>query len=224
MSYSCNQSLDGSFPPSPAEDRGSQRLSWSSLLQRLTELKGVNQRVEADHDCRSETGSVADLSLLDSENRFFCYPLEETLAAEVVATITQSLNNASHLLCCSKLILPDCLIHNIGEELLHLAVNEPCGLRGALIDLCVDRGDQGSPCTVDQIAVDPTLVSTFHVTLVLRLESSGLWPKVQKLFRSGKPLSAVTPRHHNTLRLSTGFRVIKRKLYCSGELLIEDCC
>lgn len=221
---SCDQSLDGSFPPSPAEDRGPQRLSWSNLLQRLIELKGINQTATGDQYCRNEIGSVADLSLSDSDSSFFCYPLEETLAADVVTTITQCLNNASHILCCSKLILPDCLTHNISKKLLHLAVNEPCGLRGALIDLCVDRGDQGSLCAVDQIAVDPTLVPTFHVTLVLRLESSGLWPKVQKLFKSGKPPSAMSPRHRNTLRLDTSFRAIKRKLYCSDELLIEECC
>ncbi|XP_041866574.1 DNA damage-inducible transcript 4 protein-like [Melanotaenia boesemani] len=220
---SCNQSLDGSFPPSPAEDRGPQRLSWNNLLQRLIELKGINQTVTADQYYRSETGSVADLSLSDSDSSFFCYPLEETLAADVVTTIVQSLNNASNILCCSKLILPDCLIHNISKELLHLAANEPCGLKGALIDLCVDKGDQGSLCAVDQIAVDPTLVPTFHVTLVLRPEASGLWPKVQKLFKSGKPPSAMSPRHRSTLRLSTSFRAIKRKLYCSNELLIEEC-
>lgn len=57
MSFSCNQSLDGSFPPSPAEDRGQKRLSWGSLLHRLTELKGISQRVAADHQSsRSETG------------------------------------------------------------------------------------------------------------------------------------------------------------------------
>ncbi|XP_035519886.1 DNA damage-inducible transcript 4 protein-like [Morone saxatilis] len=227
MSFSCNHSLDGSFPPSPAEDRGSKRLSWGSLLQRLTELKGINQRVAADHQgSRSETGSVADMSLSESDSSFFCYPLEETLATEVVGTITQSLNDASDTLGCSKLILPDFLLHNISQELLHLALSEPCGLRGALIDLCVDRGDPGSLCTVDQIAVDATLVPTFHVTLVLRLESSGLWPKVQKLFKGSKsPQTSATPsRPRNTLRLSTSFRAIKRKLYCSGELLIEECC
>ncbi|XP_051283260.1 DNA damage-inducible transcript 4 protein-like [Dicentrarchus labrax] len=224
MSFSCNNSLDGSFPPSPAEDRGSKRLSWGSLMQRLTELKGINHRVAADPQCsRSETGSVADMSLSESDSSFFCYPLEETLATEVVRTITQSLNDASDTLGCSKLVLPDFLLHNISQELLHLALSEPCGLRGALIDLCVDRGDLGSLCTVDQIAVDATLVPTFHVTLVLRLESSGLWPKVQKLFKGSK--SPQTPsRPRNTLRLSTSFRAIKRKLYCSGELLIEECC
>lgn len=63
MSFSCNHSLDGSFPPSPAEDnRGSQRLSWGSLLQRLTELKGISQRVTTDHQCsRSETGECCRL-------------------------------------------------------------------------------------------------------------------------------------------------------------------
>ncbi|XP_069000714.1 DNA damage-inducible transcript 4 protein-like [Embiotoca jacksoni] len=221
MSFSCNQSLDGSFPPSPAEDRGSQRLSWGSLLQRLTELKGVNQTTTADQCCRSETGSVVDLS----ESSFLCFPLEETLAAEVVETIAQSLNNGFHILGCSKLTLPDCLLHNISQQLLHLAVSEPCGLRGALIDLCVDRGDLGSLCTMDQIAVDPSVVPTFHVTLVLRMESSGLWPKVQRLFKSSSPpqTCASSPRRRSTLRLSPSFRAIRRKLYCSGELLIEEC-
>ncbi|XP_060942678.1 DNA damage-inducible transcript 4 protein-like [Limanda limanda] len=226
MSFSCDQSLDGSFPPSPAEDRGAQRLSWGSLLHRLAELKGANQQVPAEQGCRSESGSLADMSLSESDSSLFSDPLEEALATDVRATITQSLNNASHILGCSKLILPDCLLHSISQELLHLATCEPCGLRGALIDLCVDRGDQGSLCTVDQIAVDATLVPTFHVTLVLRPESSGLWPRVQKLFKgsrsqqaSGTPLG---PR--STLRLSRQFRAIKRKLYSSGELLIEECC
>lgn len=171
-------------------------------------------------------GSVADLSLSESESSFFFYPLEETLAKEVVETITESLNNGSRILGFSKLILPDCLLHNISQELLHLAVSEPCGLRGALIDLCVDKGDQGSLCTVDQIAVDATLVPTFHVTLVLRLESSGLWPKVQKLFKgsTSSHLSPLSQRQKDILRLSRSFRAIKRKLYCSGDLLIEECC
>ncbi|KAI4812419.1 hypothetical protein KUCAC02_024167 [Chaenocephalus aceratus] len=222
MSFSCNHSLDGSFPPSPTENRASKRLSWGSLLQRLTELKGIRHRVPADYGSRSETGSVADLSLSESESSFFCYPLEETLASEVVATIAQSLNKASRILGYSKLILPNCLLLNISQELLHLAVSEPCGLRGALIDLCVDRGDPGTICTLDQIAVDTTLISTFQLTLVLRLESSGLWPKVQKLFKGNRSLQT-SVRHQRSLRLSSSFRAIKRKLYCSAELLIEEC-
>ncbi|KAM3862810.1 DNA damage-inducible transcript 4 protein-like [Diretmus argenteus] len=227
MSFSCDQSMDGSFPPSPAEDRSSKRLSWGHLLQRLAEMKGLNQRLSAAQDSRSETGSVADISMSESEDSVFCHPLEETLATEVEETIAEILSDTSHhALGCSKLILPDCLLHNIGKELLHLADSEPCGLRGALIDLCVEQGDQGSLCSLDQIAVDASLVPTFHVTLVLRPEAGGLWPKVQKLFKSKKSpqTQSVNARHQGTLRLGASFRAIKRKLYSSGELVIEECC
>ncbi|XP_030011949.1 DNA damage-inducible transcript 4 protein-like [Sphaeramia orbicularis] len=223
MLFACNNSLNGSFPPSPTEDRGSNRQSWGSLLHRLVELKGLNHRDPADHHySSSETGSIADVSLSESESSDFFYPLEEALAADVEATITQSLSDASHILDCSKLILPDCLLHSISQELLHLAASEPCGLRGALIDLCVDRGDQDSLYTVDQIAVDATLVPTFQVTLVLRVESGGLWPKVQKLL-SGSSSPQKPVRHQSSLKLSRSFRAIKRKLYCSGGALIEEC-
>nr|XP_057914797.1 DNA damage-inducible transcript 4 protein-like [Doryrhamphus excisus] len=220
MSFSCDHSLDGSFPPSPAEDEGSKRLSWGRLLHRLAEVKGSNQKLSTQQ-CNSETGSVADMSLSESESSFLCYPLEETLAADVVATIAQSLHQASHVLGCGTIIIPDSLLHHMGQELVHLAGSEPCGLRGALIDLCVDKGVPGEPCPVDQIAVDASLVPTFHVTLVLRVESGGLWPKVQRLFKSEKTCQLPARR---SVRLSSGFRAMKRKLYCSGELLVEECC
>lgn len=167
--------------------------------------------------------SVADMSLLDLDNSLLCDPMEETLAAEVAQHITLSLQEASSSLGCSKLIFPDLLLHNISQELLHLASNEPCGLRGALIDLCVDRVDQCCLFAVDQIAVEPSLVPTFQVTLVLRLDGSGLWPKVQKLFQ-GSTSPQVPTQHRSSLKMSTSFRAIKRKLYSSGELLIEECC
>ncbi|XP_061693086.1 DNA damage-inducible transcript 4 protein-like isoform X2 [Syngnathoides biaculeatus] len=219
---SCGHSLDGSFPPSPAEDGGgSKRLSWGSLLQRLAELKGLNHRRCND----SDAGSIADMSLSNSESSFLSYPSEESLAAELVATIEESLHGAAHLLGCSRLLVPDSLLDHVGQELVHLAVSEPCGLRGALIDLCVDKGEPGSPRCVDEIAVDAALVPTFHVTLVLRAESGGLWPKVRRLFRTSRsePTCETPARQQHSLRLSSGFRAMKRKLYCSGELLIEEC-
>ncbi|KAM3862529.1 DNA damage-inducible transcript 4 protein-like [Diretmus argenteus] len=228
MSFSCDHSMDGSFPPSPAEDRGSKRLSWGRLLQRLAEIKGVHQSLSAAQGSRSGTGSVADISVSESEDSVLGHPLEETLATEVVETIAEILSDTSHhALGCSKLTLPDCLLHTVGKELLHLADSEPCGLRGALIDLCVEQGDQGSLCSLDQIAVDASLVPTFHVTLVLRPEAGGLWPKVQKIFKRNKSpqTQSANARHHQgTLRLGASFRAIKRKLYSSGELVIEECC
>ncbi|NWH90481.1 DDIT4 protein, partial [Aegithalos caudatus] len=108
--------------------------------------------------------------------------------------------------------LPGSLQAQVRTELLRLACSEPCGLRGALLDLCVEHG---KAChDVGHIAADPAVVPTFQLTLVLRLDSR-LWPKIQGLFASGP---AFAP-----LKLSTGFRVMKKKLYSSEQLLIEEC-
>ncbi|XP_036394409.1 DNA damage-inducible transcript 4 protein [Megalops cyprinoides] len=223
-----NLTPDSSFPPSPIPDSTSKRLSWGRLMQKLTEFSGAsfNQSLDSDSDsCSrsdfSDSGSVhlSDVSVSDSDPDLFYDPMEETLRREVVDLIAHSLTEAKEgALRCSKLLIPDQLLEHIGQELLHLAASEPCGLRGALIDLCVEQEDICQ--SVEQIAVDPYLVPTFQLTLVLRLESGGLWPKIQGLFAS-KSSSAPTMR--NALKLSTGFRVIKRKLYSSEELLIEEC-
>lgn len=217
--------MDGSFPPSPVEDRVSKRLSVGSLLHKLAELKGTHPMGTAEPCRRTQSVSVVNLSLSESESSIFFDPLEESLSEEIVATIAHSLSDASLAAAgSSKLILPDRLLASIGQELVHLAACEPCGLRGALIDLCVDTGGQGEVCSMDQIAVDASLVPTFHVTLVLRTETGGFWPKVQKLFKANKTPQSANAQRHQTLRLSCSFRAIKRKLYCSGDLLVEECC
>lgn len=160
--------------------------------------------------------SLPDLSALDAD--VFYDPTEESLCKEVVQQIALSLIEAKGCtLHCSKLLIPNKLLEHIGMELVQLAASEPCGLRGALIDLCVQEGEKFH--SIGQIAADPCVVPTFQLTLVLRPESGGLWPKIQGLFiakSSSPPLRAA-------LKLSTGFRVIKRKLYSSEELLIEEC-
>lgn len=50
---------------------------------------------------------------------------------------------------------------------------------------------------------------------------SRLWPKIQGLFSSAN--SPFVPGFSQSLTLSTGFRVIKKKLYSSEQLLIEEC-
>ncbi|XP_023663834.2 DNA damage-inducible transcript 4 protein isoform X2 [Paramormyrops kingsleyae] len=195
------KSSDSSFSPTPTTDSTAKRLSWSKLMQKLTDFSGssVNHSMDSDSDScsRSECSEsepallLSDVSSCDECDLFYD-PVEETLCKE--------------------------LLEHIGQELLHLAASEPCGLRGALIDLCVEQQDVCQ--SVEQIAVDPYLVPTFQLTLVLRLDCGGLWPKIQGLFSAKSP-STPTVRH--ALRLSTGFRVIKKKLYSSEELLIEEC-
>uniref|UniRef100_H3C5U1 DNA damage-inducible transcript 4 protein n=1 Tax=Tetraodon nigroviridis TaxID=99883 RepID=H3C5U1_TETNG len=218
-----------SLPPSPADSSsGSRRLSWGRLVQRLADFSTPSSGGSVDSG--SNSGSRSDLSdsgsdlardLSPSTEDLFFDPMEETILKEVVDLIAGSLREAKDADCalrCTKLLIPEKLLEHIGQELLHLAASEPCGLRGALIDLCVERGDVCE--SMGQLSVDPYLVPTFQLTLVLRLESEGLWPKIQGLFT---PKSASTPTVRQALKLSTGFRVIKKKLYCSEGLLIEEC-
>ncbi|XP_031699440.1 DNA damage-inducible transcript 4 protein [Anarrhichthys ocellatus] len=206
-------------------DSSLRRLSWGKLVQRMADFStSANSR---SIDSGSNDGSRSDLSdsgsdvssdLSHCNEDLFNGPMEETILKEVVDLIAGSLRDSKDSLRCTKLLIPDKLLEHIGQELLHLAASEPCGLRGALVDLCVE---QGAVCeSMAQLSVDPYLVPTFQLTLVLRLDSSGLWPKIQGLFSTKSPS---TPVVREAIKLSTGFRVIKKKLYCSEELLIEEC-
>ncbi|XP_008287049.1 DNA damage-inducible transcript 4 protein-like [Stegastes partitus] len=216
----------GSSPPSPV-DSSPRRMSWGKLVQRLTDFNtsANSSSIESvsndgSRSDLSESGSDLSSDLYPFNDDLFYDPMEETILKEVVNLIARSLREAKDSDCalrCTKLLIPEKLLEHIGQELLHLAASEPCGLRGALIDLCVE---QGAVCeSMGQLSVDPYLVPTFQLTLVLRLESGGLWPKIQGLFSK----SPSTPVVRQAIKLSTGFRVIKKKLYSSEELLIEEC-
>lgn len=215
---------DGSFPPSPTGDDSAKRLSWDKLVQKLADSGGETIGPSSDTESENSCGVFEDsgsflFSECSSDSDWFYDPLEETLRKEVVAIIAKRLIEAKDdTLRCSKLLIPEKLLERISQELIHLAASEPCGLRGALVELCVE---QGQDClNMGQIAVDPYVVPTFQLTLVLRRETGGLWPKIQGLFSSKSP---VAPIVGHVLRLSTGFRVIKRKFYSSEDLLIEEC-
>lgn len=209
-----------SLPPSPV-DSSPRRLSWGKLVQRLADFSSSMDSNSGSRSDLSDSGSDISSELSAFNDDLFYDPMEETILKEVVDLIARSLREAKDSDCalrCTKLLIPEKLLEHIGRELLHLAASEPCGLRGALIDLCVEQGDVCE--SMAELSVDPYLVPTFQLTLVLRLESSGLWPKIQGLFSTK---SASTPVVRQAIKLSTGFRVIKKKLYCSEDLLIEEC-
>ncbi|XP_053839752.1 DNA damage-inducible transcript 4 protein [Vidua macroura] len=182
---------------------------------------GERGRLETS-DCESlgsASGSEGDaeyaegVSLPDMDLELLHDPEDELLCASLMDVVQATLGRAPlGAKRCWRLLMPAQLQAQVRAELLRLACSEPCGLRGALLDLCVEHG---KGChDVGHIAADPAVVPTFQLTLVLRLDSR-LWPKIQGLFASG---SAFAP-----LKLSTGFRVMKKKLYSSEQLLIEEC-
>ncbi|KQK76173.1 DNA damage-inducible transcript 4 protein [Amazona aestiva] len=101
--------------------------------------------------------------------------------------------------------LPDLdLLHDPEDELL-------CANLMDLVQTTLGRAPLGAK-RCSRLLMPAQLLA--QLTLVLRLDSR-LWPKIQGLFTSGP---AFTP-----LKLSTGFRIIKKKLYSSEQLLIEEC-
>ncbi|XP_074092477.1 DNA damage-inducible transcript 4 protein [Macrotis lagotis] len=161
---------------------------------------------------RTDEASLPDFELLsDPEDEHLCGQLLQLLRETLGQARLGSKRPA-------RLLMPGQLAAQVGKELLRLAYSEPCGLRGALLDVCVE---QGKSChSLEQLALDPSLVPTFQLTLVLRLDSR-LWPKIQGLFSAGP--SSFAPGFSQSLSLSTGFRLIKKKLYSSEQLLIEEC-
>ncbi|XP_072534143.1 DNA damage-inducible transcript 4 protein-like [Salminus brasiliensis] len=185
---------------SAPESGVSKRLSWGRVMQKLVELNHVDDTKPIAISHERQSGYLPVISTED--------PFEEALCAETVDNLSEILGDASATtLGWSRLLVPHQLLEHIGQELLHLAAGEPCGLRGALIDLCVENGK--SYQSIGQLAVDPSTVPTFHLTFLLRPDLGGLWPKF-------------TMKLSNSVRLSSGFTVAKKKLYSSSEVYIEE--
>ncbi|XP_063817537.1 DNA damage-inducible transcript 4 protein [Pseudophryne corroboree] len=184
----------------------------SSVTSSDCESLNSSSSSSSDSDCGFD--DFDNISIPDSE--LLCDPEGEQLCPSLIKMIKRSLTKAKiKSLRCSQLLLPDDLLIHLGPELMHLAYSEPCGLRGALIDLCVENGKDCH--TVAQLEVDPCVVPTFQLTILFKLDSR-LWPRIQGLF-STKPV----PGSGQSLKLSPGFKVLKKKLYSSEDLIVEEC-
>lgn len=208
--------------PSPEQPRP--RSAWGSAARE--EGLGRCGSLESS-DCESLDssgfGPEEDSAYLDGESlpdfELLSDPEDEHLCASLLQLLQESLGQARlGSRRPVRLLMPGQLVSQVGKELLSLAYSEPCGLRGALLDICVE---QGKSChSLGQLALEPSLVPTFQLTLVLRLDSR-FWPKIQGLFSAAN--SPFVPGFSQSLTLSTGFRVIKKKLYSSEQMLIEEC-
>ncbi|KAM4030965.1 DNA damage-inducible transcript 4 protein [Anomaloglossus baeobatrachus] len=181
----------------------------------FSESSEPSESSECDFEELEDFEDSDKISIPDSE--LLCDPEGEQMCPNLLKVIKRNLNKVNiNSFRCSKLLLPDDdLLRRLGQELMHLAYPEPCGLRGAVVDLCVEHGKKCH--TVAQLEVDPSVVPTFHITILLKLDSR-LWPRIQGLF-STKPV----PGSGLSLKLSPEFKVLKKKLYCSEEYVVEEC-
>ncbi|XP_069561281.1 DNA damage-inducible transcript 4-like protein [Brachyistius frenatus] len=119
---------------------------------------------------------------------------------------------------CSSVLVPEKLTQRIAREVLRLASCEPCGLRGCVlyVHLELDKSCK----QLERIAYDASVVPTFELTLVFKQDGTA-WPSLRDLIFMG---TCFAPTFRHVLKLSAGFRLVKKKLYSSSAgTVVEEC-
>ncbi|XP_067379734.1 DNA damage-inducible transcript 4-like protein isoform X1 [Channa argus] len=119
---------------------------------------------------------------------------------------------------CSSVLVPEKLTRRIAREVVRLASCEPCGLRGCVlyVHLELDKGCK----RLERIVYDATVVPTFELTLVFKQDGSA-WPSLRDFLFMG---TCFAPAFRHVLKLSPGFRLVKKKLYSSSAgTVVEEC-
>ncbi|CAL8241772.1 unnamed protein product [Merluccius merluccius] len=141
-------------------------------------------------------------------------------ARQLAKTFEDCLSRAKKTtLHCSAVLVPEKLTCRIARDVLRLVSGEPCGLRGCVLYVYLEL-DEGVR-QLERIACDATVVPTFELTLVFKQDCGGGWLSLQELFMGA---CFFTPGFRRPIKLSPGFRLVKRKLYSSaaaGTVVVE---
>ncbi|KAK0144952.1 DNA damage-inducible transcript 4-like protein [Merluccius polli] len=141
-------------------------------------------------------------------------------ARQLAKTFEDCLSRAKKTtLHCSAVLVPEKLTWRIARDVLRLVSGEPCGLRGCVLYVYLEL-DEGVR-QLERIACDATVVPTFELTLVFKQDCGGGWLSLRELFMGA---CFFTPGFHRPIKLSPGFRLVKRKLYSSaaaGTVVVE---
>lgn len=109
---------------------------------------------------------------------------------------------------CQELRLPKRMTERVAGDILRASVDEPCGIRGALIHLFIEN--KGTLQKLGTVTPDESLTPTFELSIILRPDVDG-WPPLKILFGGGKVLS-----------LRREYRLVKRKLYSSATPVVLE--
>lgn len=119
---------------------------------------------------------------------------------------------------CSSVLVPEKLTRRVAREVLRLASCEPCGLRGCVLYVLLEQ-DEGWR-QLERIACDASVVPTFELTLVFKQDGAA-WPSLRDFLLMG---SCFAPALRRVLKLSPGYRLVKKKLYSSSAgTVVEEC-
>ena len=119
-------------------------------------------------------------------------------------------SQTSRLQC--HLVLPHNLVSRIAEDVVRMSHSEPCGLRGCVLYVTVQRAD--SCQSTGKIECDPDVVATFELHLTLKEDSSHWFNLKELLFHLFAGCSPGAAR--DDVYISPGYQLVKRKLYRSN--------
>ncbi|XP_012732256.2 DNA damage-inducible transcript 4-like protein [Fundulus heteroclitus] len=178
----------------------------SELVERRYDQVCIEKELDFWDRCMAEPQMAADVT----EDRS-CHKLAKMFES----CLSRAKKTTLH---CSSVLVPEKLTRRIAREVLWLASCEPCGLRGCVlyVHLELEKGWK----QLERIAYDSSVVPTFELTLVFKQDGSA-WPSLRDFLFMG---SCFGPNFRNVLKLSPGFRLVKKKLYSSSAgTVIEGC-
>ncbi|KAJ3585641.1 hypothetical protein NHX12_014360 [Muraenolepis orangiensis] len=150
---------------------------------------------------------------------------EDALTRRLATTLEECLSRAkATTLRCSAVLAPERLTRRVARHVLRQVASEPCGLRGCVLYVELDEGAVGGGIRpLERLACDAAVVPTVELTLVLKRDRGGVgggWLGLRRLLGAAWSLA---PAFRPAVRLSPGFRLVKRKLYSSAPAVVEEC-
>ena len=109
----------------------------------------------------------------------------------------------------SEVFLPKDLIDRISRDIARMSECEPCGIRGCVVHVSLERKDD--TITLCSVPVSTETVATFEVYLTLK-EDKKRWHSLKELFFPVVPGCLLNP-FQEEIFLSQGFQLVKKKLY-----------
>lgn len=131
--------------------------------------------------------------------------LQQDVTRQMERCLTEAKASTLH---CQALLLPRHMTTRVGVDVVRASADEPCGLRGASINIYVEREDGLKP--VGGFIPDPSVNSTFELSVIFKADKDG-WPPLKHIFDGSKEL-----------KLRPEYRLVKRKLYSSASPVIHD--
>ncbi|XP_050696406.1 DNA damage-inducible transcript 4-like protein [Eriocheir sinensis] len=125
---------------------------------------------------------------------------EAAARESLVEELTREVRGRAGVLGVGEVVVPPELIQAVKEDVLRLGESEPCGLRGGVLHVRYQDGQE-----MARVVVDPCMPNTFDLFLTLQPDTTTWYHKMGRLI---KPLRKSSP-----LLLSTTYVLEKRKLY-----------